>query len=92
MDGEEDRDQQDANRQGEEPAVPEIVRFPQSGEANSDEQDDDQKAGDSEPDVPHGSIPGGVESTAFGNLKSIVQEGELVTSNLRVTLVVARRV
>ena len=60
MDGEEDRDQQDGERQGEDPAVPEIVRFPQGGEANSDEQDDDQQAGDVESESPHGSTPGEV--------------------------------
>ena len=74
------------------PAVPEVARLPQSSEATSDKQDDDQQAGNAEPDVSHGSIPGREDSSTFGNLKSIVREGELVTSNLTFALVVARRV
>ena len=45
--------------------------FPQSSEADSDKQDDDQQAGDGEPEAPHGSIPGGVESTVFGDGKRV---------------------
>ena len=92
MDGEQDRDQQGCKRQCEDAAVPEVARLPQSSEATSDKQDDDQQAGNAEPDVSHGSIPGREDSSTFGNLKSIVQEGELVTSNLTFALVVARRV
>ena len=61
MDGKEDRNQQDGKRQGEEPAVPEIARLPQGGEADGDEQDDDQQAGDVESDAAHGSDPVGLE-------------------------------
>lgn len=44
MDGEEDRDQQNAQRQGEDSALPEVARFPQSGEADSKNEEDDHKA------------------------------------------------
>ena len=40
-----DRDQQGCKPQGEDPALPEITRFSQGGEADSDEDDDQQFAG-----------------------------------------------
>jgi len=92
MDGEQDRDQQGCKRQGEDPAVPSLVRFPQSGKAGCDKQDDEQQAGNAEPDVFHGSIPEKEDSSTFGNLKSVVREGERVTSKLGVDLIVARRI
>ena len=48
MDSKQDRDQQDADRQGKETAVPEIARLPQGSEADSEKQDNYQQAGDGE--------------------------------------------
>ena len=46
-----------ARRQCEKPAVPSIVCFPQSGEADSEKQDDDQQAGNGEPESSHWPTP-----------------------------------
>ncbi len=57
VDGKQDRDQQCCKRQGKQPAVPDLVGLTQGGEANSDIQDDDQQAGDAEPESSHGTAP-----------------------------------
>jgi hypothetical protein len=89
VDGEEDRDQQDGERQGEEPTVPEIARLPQGGEADSDQQEDDQQAGDGEPDATHRSIPQGVEATACDNLNPDLVKFQFQMSAIKVGLVAA---
>jgi hypothetical protein len=57
---EQDRDEQDAERQSENPALPEVARFPQSSEADPKNEDDDEKVGDVESDSIHGLIHGTV--------------------------------
>ena len=56
MDGEQDRDQQGCKRQGKDPALPEVVRFPQSSEADPKNQDDAEQIGDVESKPSHDTI------------------------------------
>ena len=71
MDGKEDRGQQDGEGEREESAFPGLVRLPQGGEADPQDQDDDQKAGDAESDTPHGSDPGRAVTTISVDIKLV---------------------
>ena len=56
MNGKQDRDQQNTERYGEESVFPEVTRLPQSREADSQNQDKGEKAGDVESKLPHDRI------------------------------------
>jgi hypothetical protein len=56
VNGEKDRDQQGCQRQGEDPARPDVTRLSQSGDSDSDKQDDAEQTGDVESKLAHDTI------------------------------------
>jgi hypothetical protein len=70
MDGEQDGGQQDDEGQGEDPAVPGLVRLTQGCEADAEEDDDDQERADVEPEAAHDSTCEGVSIELGAILRS----------------------
>src|SRR5262249_14261757 len=69
VDAKQNRNEQDAERHGEEHALPCFIGISESAEADSEEQDHAQKTGDVESKIPHDVIaPSELHRSSCGNL------------------------
>ena len=79
MPGDHDRDQQDADRDGEQAAHPGLTWLTKGGESDSDHQDDQQQGAEVETKAPHGMVPNKVTDfilpIMFPKIDSLFLEG-----------------